>query len=131
MPNRRRFRTAVAAGLLFTACSGAQPRGEAQEVDLSTLADRYFDEVFFKYGPTQGTRAGLHQYDSRIEDFSRTVIDARVAALKDFERRFETLSVAAGSADAADRELLLSDVRSNLLELTTVRGWQKDPDLYS
>jgi len=131
MPNRRRFETAVAAGLLLTACSGAQPRREKQEADLSTLADRYFDEVFFKYGPTQGTRAGLHQHDSRIEDFSRTAVDARIAALKDFERRFDAVSVVPGSADAADRELLLSDVRSALLELTTIRGWEKDPDLYS
>src|SRR3954469_18895801 len=128
MPNRTRFQTAVAAGLLFTACSGAQPRRDAQEGDLSTLADRYFEEVFFKYAPSQGTRAGLHQYDTRIEDFSRTAIDARVAALKDFERRFEALSVAPGSVDAVDRDLLLSDVRSNLLELTTIRGWEKDPD---
>src|SRR5437879_3189152 len=131
MSNRRSIETAVAAGLLRASCSGAPPRRDAAEADLAALADRYFDEVSFKYGPTQGTRAGLHQYDSRIEDFSRTAIDAQVAALKDFERRFEASSVAAGSADAVDRELLLSDVRSSLLELTTVRGWQKDPDLYS
>jgi uncharacterized protein (DUF885 family) len=131
MPNRTRFQTAVAAGLLVTACSGAQPRRDAQEVDLSTLADRYFDEVFFKYAPSQGTRAGLHQYDTQIEDFSRTAIEARVAALKDFERRVEALNVAPGSADAGDRELLLSDIRSSLLGLTTIRSWEKDPDLYS
>ncbi|MFL5312518.1 MAG: DUF885 domain-containing protein [Myxococcales bacterium] len=131
MWHRRRFDSAVAAGLLLTACSGAPPRRDAPQPDLSALADRYFDEVFFEYGPTRGTRAGLHQYDSRIEDFSRTTIDAQVAALKDFERRFEAFSAASGSADAADRDLLLSDIRSNLLDLTTIRGWEKDPDLYS
>jgi uncharacterized protein (DUF885 family) len=131
MANRRRLQTAVAAGLLFTACSGAQPRRGAEEGDLSTLADRYFDEVYFKYGPTEATHAGLHQYDTRIEDFSRTAVDAQVAALKDFERRFEAVSVAPGSVEAADRELLLSNVRSTLLGLTTIRGWEKDPDLYS
>jgi len=131
MANGRSLQTAIAAGLLLNACSGAPPRRNAADGDLSALADRYFEEVFFKYGPTRGTRAGLHQYDTLLEDYSRTTIDAQVAALKDFERRFDALSVAPGSPEAADRELLLSDVRSSLLELTTIRGWEKDPDLYS
>src|SRR6267143_1682262 len=131
MANGRSLQTAIAAGLLLNACSGAPPRRNAADGDLSALADRYFEEVFFKYGPTRGTRAGLHQYDTLLEDYSRTTIDAQVAALKDFERRFDALSVAPGSPEAADRELLLSDVRSALLELTTIRGWEKDPDLYS
>ena len=131
MANAFTIETAVAAGLLLTACSGAQPRRGAGEGEVAALADRYFDEVFFKYSPTRATRAGLHEYDTRLEDFSPAAIDAQVAALKDFETRFERLQMP-GSPDAeADRELLLSDIRSNLLELTTIRRWEKDPDLYS
>src|SRR5229473_1343069 len=132
MANAFTIETAVAAGLLLTACSGAQPRRGAGEGGVAALADRYFDEVFFKYSPTRATRAGLHEYDTRLEDFSPAAIDAQVAALKDFETRFADLQVPPGSPDAeADRELLLSDIRSNLLELTTIRRWEKDPDLYS
>jgi uncharacterized protein (DUF885 family) len=132
MANAFTIETAVAAGLLLTACSGAQPRRGAGEGEVAALADRYFDEVFFKYSPTRATRAGLHEYDTRLEDFSPAAIDAQVAALKDFEIRFADLQVPPGSPDAeADRELLLSDIRSNLLELTTIRRWEKDPDLYS
>ncbi len=132
MANAFTIETAVAAGLLLTACSGAQPRRGAGEGEVAALADRYFDEVFFKYSPTRATRAGLHEYDTRLEDFSPAAIDAQVAALKDFETRFADLQVPPGSPDAeADRELLLSDIRSNLLELTTIRRWEKDPDLYS
>jgi uncharacterized protein (DUF885 family) len=131
MMNNCWFETAVAAGILLTACSGARPLRGAGEGEVATLSDRYFDEVFFKYSPTKATRAGLHEYDSRLEDYSRAAIEAQVAALKDFETRFEGLQMP-GSPDAeADRELLLSDVRSNLLELTTIRGWEKDPDVYS
>ncbi len=132
MANTFTIETAVAAGLLLTACSGAQPRRGAEEGELAALADRYFDEVFFKYSPTKATRAGLHQYDTRLEDYSRAAIDAQIAALRDFETRFADLKVPPGSPDAeADRDLLLSDVRSNLLELTAIRGWEKDPDVYS
>ena len=132
MPNAFTFETALAAGLILAACSGAPPKRATGEDDLAALADRYFDEVFFKYSPSQATRAGLHQYDAQLEDYSRAAIDAKVAALEDFEKRFEDLQVPAGSPDAAaDRELLLSDVRSNLLELRTIRAWEKDPDVYS
>jgi uncharacterized protein (DUF885 family) len=122
---------AVAAALLLSACSAGQPRREGSESDLGALADRYFDEVVFKYSPTRATRAGLHQHDARLEDPSRDAIEAQVAALQDFERRLDAVKVAPGSTEAADRELLLSDVRGNLLELTTVRGWEKNPDVYS
>jgi Bacterial protein of unknown function (DUF885) len=33
--------------------------------------------------------------------------------------------------DAADREMLLSAIRSTLLSLEMIRGWEKDPDTYS
>src|SRR2546426_10076769 len=132
MANGSMARMAVAASLVLTACSSAQPRRGAREGELAALAARYFQEVFFKYSPTRGTRAGLHAYDTRLEDFSRAAIEARVAALKDFENRIESVPVPRASADvAADRELLLSDIRSSLLELTTIRRWEKDPDVYS
>ncbi len=132
MANGSMARIAVAASLVLTACSSAQPRPGAREGELAALADRYFQEVFFKYSPTRGTRAGLHAYDTRLEDFSRAAIEARVAALKDFENRIESVPVPRASADvAADRQLLLSDIRSSLLELTTIRRWEKDPNLYS
>jgi hypothetical protein len=84
MTNGRGCSIAVAASLLATACSTAQPGRGAQESELAALADRYFEEVFFKYSPTRATRAGLHAYDTQLEDFSRAAIDAQVAALKDF-----------------------------------------------
>jgi uncharacterized protein (DUF885 family) len=128
MANGSRIDTALAAGLVLTACSSAPPRS-APDGDLSALADRYFEDVYFKYSPTRATRAGLHQYDGRLEDYSRGAIEAQIAALKDFERRFQAVHVAPDSA--ADRELLLSDVRSGLLELETIRSWERDPDVYS
>jgi len=131
MANGSRVETALAAGLVLTACSSASPR-RAAEGDLAALADRYFEDVYFKYSPTRATRAGLHDHDGRLEDFSRGAIEAQIAALKDFQGRFERAQVLADAPDAAaDRELLLSDVRSSLLELETIRSWERDPDLYS
>src|SRR2546430_13843392 len=132
MLNGRKFRIALAASLLLAACTAAQPRSGAEQGELAALANRYFEEVYFKYSPTRATRAGLHAYDARLEDFSRWAIDAQVAALKDFEDRVQGVQPSGGPPDAAaDRDLLLSDIRSSLLELTTIRRWEKDPNVYS
>src|SRR5438093_13605411 len=132
MANDSGFGTAsVAAAVLLAACSGTQTRREGAEDDLSALADRYFDEVIFKYSPTRATRAGLHQYDARLEDPSRAAVDAQVAALQDFERRLDAVKGAPGSTEAVDRELLLSAVRGPLREATTGRGAGTDPRGYS
>ena len=89
------------------------------------LYDRFFDDYYFRYAPTAGTSAGFHQYDSKLEDYSKETVHERVAALHRFEAQFEKLPA------AADRDLVLGFIRSNLLELENIRQWQTNPDLYS
>jgi uncharacterized protein (DUF885 family) len=48
-----------------------------------------------------------------------------VAALKQFEGAFARLP-----ADA-DRDLVLANIRASLLELETIRSWERNPDVYS
>jgi uncharacterized protein (DUF885 family) len=96
------------------------------------LADEYFEQVYFKFDPSGGTSAGLHQYDAQLEDYSRAGIDANVAALHAFEKRVEALEPQGlDETRAADRELMLSNIRGTLLTLETIRPWEKNPDFYS
>src|ERR1700693_3737242 len=96
------------------------------------LADEYFDEVYFKFGPSNGTSAGLHQYDALLEDYSRPGIDADVAALHAFEKRVAAVDPQGlDEARAADRELVLASIQGALLTQETVRPWEKNPDIYS
>ena len=72
------------------------------------LADRYFDEFYFKYYPTAGTAAGLHQHDTRLEDYSRKAIDSQISALKQLKTQFENVKLLNGSQDeSSDRDLVL------------------------
>ncbi len=98
----------------------------------SRLADEYFAEIFFRFSPTSGTQAGLHQYDGRFEDYSHAGIEREIAALREFEKRVAAFSPAGlDESDAADRELLLNHIHSSLLTLETIRPWEKNPDFYS
>jgi uncharacterized protein (DUF885 family) len=96
------------------------------------LADEYFEQVYFKFSPTGGTAAGLHQYDALLEDYSRTGIEENVAALHAFEKRVEAVDAAGlDETHAADRELVLTNIQGALLTEEVIRPWEKNPDVYS
>ncbi|MCU1262326.1 MAG: hypothetical protein JWO80_5211, partial [Bryobacterales bacterium] len=92
--------------------------------------DRYFDEVYFKFSPTAGTQAGFHQYDAQLEDYSKAGVAARVRALRRAEADFSGFAPKS-QEEQADRDFILGNIRSTLLDLETVRGWEKNPDTYS
>jgi uncharacterized protein (DUF885 family) len=96
-------------------------------------SDEYLDEVYFLYQPAQGTLAGYHQYDAKLEDFSQPTIHAEIAALRTFEDKFQKMrgKAAFDRTTRGDCDLVLGVIRSRLLTLETLRFWEKSPDLYS
>jgi uncharacterized protein (DUF885 family) len=98
------------------------------------LSEEYFDQVYFRYAPTNGTAAGFHQYDGHLEDYSRRAIDAQVAALRSFEARIEAIRPdhsPESFVPRSDREIVLSTIRSQLLTLQVIRPWARNADTYS
>jgi Bacterial protein of unknown function (DUF885) len=90
-----------------------------------SLYDRFFDEYLFPNNPTTATSSGVHKYDGQLEDYSKAGVAHRTAELKKWEVQFAALP--AGD----DRDLVLSNIRASLLELESVRQWEKNPDNYS
>jgi uncharacterized protein (DUF885 family) len=91
----------------------------------TAMVDRFFDEYYFRFNPTQGTSAGFHQYDTKLEDYSRAAVRERGDILRRFESEFEKQPA------SDDRDLILGKIRSDLLELDNIRQWEKNPDTYS
>src|ERR1700678_2225296 len=129
----------VIVALVAMALSGATRARVAPQVAASEkqaawdkLADEYFDQVYFKFAPSNGTSDGLHQYDAMLEDYSHAGIDANIAELRAFDKRVEELDAKGlDETRAADRELVLANIRGTLLTLEVVRPWEKNPDSYS
>jgi len=98
---------------------------------FETLVNTYFD-FYFSFHPSEGTAAGLHRYDRRLEDYSAQTRQEQIQGLKDFLAKFEAIAASNLPADkAADREWVISSIHSDLLELESVQMWRKDPDYYS
>ena len=108
--------------------------GIAQNRDqlFATLTDRYFNEVVFQYDPVQATQAGFHQFDAQLPSGSRQEVQSQIQALRRFEDEVSKFNPAGLSPFVeADRELVLSQIRGQLLELESIRQWEKNPDVYS
>jgi uncharacterized protein (DUF885 family) len=96
------------------------------------LADQYFTEVYFHFSPSLGTWAGLHQYDTQLENYSAASIQREIAALHVYEKKVEAIDPSSLDASVAgDRAMLLNSIRSALLTREVIRPWEKNPDNYS
>jgi uncharacterized protein (DUF885 family) len=122
----------LALGACMSTAFPAHAADETAQQQFQRVSDEYFDTVYFPNQPTVGTLTGYHQYDTQLEDYSRRNIDRWVAALQRFQKSVE--AIPAGSLNQAtrgDREMVLSNIRSTLLTLETIRPWEKNPDTYS
>ena len=93
--------------------------------------DDYFDQIYFHYAPTQGTLAGLHEYDTRLESYRRADIEANIAALHAFAQRMDGIPRPTDNLHGGDYDMIVANIQSQLLSLGTIRMWEKNPDTYS
>ncbi len=125
------LKLAVLGVSMFTATS-ALAANDAIQAQFQKVSDEYFDKLYFPNQPTFGTLSGYHQYDTQLEDYSRKKTDAWIADLVFFERRVESIPAAGlDETTRGDREMVLSNIRTTLLTLETIRPWEKNPDMYS
>ncbi len=119
---------AMGASIVSTAYAFA-PTGQQA---FAAASNAYFDQVYFPFQPTSGTLAGYHQYDTKLETFDKSKIEAEIAMLRGMEKGIETIPAASlDQTTRGDRELVLDNIRSTLLELEIIRPWEKNPDAYS
>ncbi len=98
---------------------------------FAKFVDDYFDAQFAAR-PTQGSAAGLHQYDSRMPDLSRAAIEARVAQLEgELARLLAFDRPKLPFDDQIDAAALEGEIRSELLDLETLRRWEVNPMMYA
>lgn len=105
---------------------------QSQNGQFKKLADTYIDTLYLPANPSKATVLGVHDYDAILEDVSFTGINQRISALQQFAKRVEAINPAQlDEQTQGDRELVLSNIRSQLLTLQKIRPWEKNPDFYS
>ncbi|MGA3164935.1 MAG: DUF885 domain-containing protein [Terriglobia bacterium] len=109
----------------------ANNSASAPSEEFNRLVDDYFD-AHFQFHPTEATAAGLHQYDTKLEDYSRAARQAESAKLRTLAARLERINPAQLSgASTGDFAFLASTLQGRRLELETLQMWRKDPNFYT
>jgi uncharacterized protein (DUF885 family) len=121
----------LACGLAHSVQTG-QPAARTADPRSSFAAfvDDYFD-AYFAWNPSQGTAAGFHSYDAKLEDRSAPAVAQRIATVKRLQKRLEKLRQGNLTAEEAiDAEVLDGQLRAELLDLETLANWRKNPMPY-
>ena len=115
------------AAFVVAVLAGAMP-AEAQSFQ-NVVETFYGDE--FRTHPIAATDIGVHDYDAEVDDMSRDGQAKNIARLHralDAFIAIDPANLSAGERD--DREMLINSMKGKLLDIETVRYWQKDPDVY-
>jgi len=119
---------ALLAGLSGLFQAGTARAGAAADFDL--LAERYL-AGYYAFHPERATRDGIHEHDSRLGGFSRDDISAEIARLKAATAALESMKSAdLDSARKIDLQILKSHATAAILDLETIRRWERDPGYY-
>jgi uncharacterized protein (DUF885 family) len=117
----------LAAGMLAI----AQTPRRSGDPAFAKFVDDYF-AARFEASPLQGTSAGFHEYDTKMPDLSRAGIEKRVAGLHALLTRLAAFDRSKLSFDdAIDAEAIEGEIRSALLDLETLRNWERNPMGYA
>ena len=109
---------------------GPRAAGADTPSPFAAFVDDYFD-AYFARRPSEGTAAGLHQYDDKLEDGSAGAVRQRAQAVKALQARLDRLRAGKLTDDEAiDAEVLDGLLRAELLDLEVVRTWRKNPMTY-
>lgn len=95
------------------------------QTPFDTLVDRYFDD-YFRLNPTAATVAGFHHpYDAQLEDYSARGAEERISMSTKYLAEFEKMPA------SDDRDLMVSRIKGDLLDIQQIRMHEINPDFYS
>ncbi|MCY1041902.1 DUF885 domain-containing protein [Corallococcus sp. bb12-1] len=111
--------------------STTAPDATPAQVALRAFVDAHLEE-HFRRSPMSATSAGLHAHDGELRGFRP---EERASSLAYLKERLVALPTAVDRAalppeDRADYDILENHFRARILELETVRSWERNPNTY-
>jgi uncharacterized protein (DUF885 family) len=118
------------AALSLLAFLPAAPAPAATPREFDAFVDQFI-EGWYAFRPVDATRDGIHRHDALFAGYDRPGIDAEVARLTAAAKTLEAMKPAGlDSARVVDRDILLSRIQGEILSLSRIRRWEKDPNFY-
>jgi len=115
--------TAASSTAKSTSASGSNPV-------FARFVDTYFDSLY-SFSPSQGTAAGFHQYDNKVEDLSAANFARRIATLHWLQGQLDSIrSPQLALDDSIDAAMIDGAIKSELQDEEQLATWKKNPMFY-
>lgn len=127
---RARFGVLIALALLSLPAVPAPGQSDYRS-KLADL-DRRYTAWSLERNPTYATDSGVHDYDTRLADFSAAAQRDDLARLRGFRDELAALQPASGASphDRVDYLLVRADLEGDWWNRTVLRGLQRNPTVY-
>jgi uncharacterized protein (DUF885 family) len=110
---------------------GAASRPPEPNTAFQVIADDYISG-YLAWRPQAGTGLGLHQYDGKVTDYSKTSLDAELARLKSFDEKLGGVDQARLTPqNACDYRILRNAVRHEIFNFEQLHAYTQNPMAYS
>jgi hypothetical protein len=131
------FPTTIALACALFSLSPGTARVSAADPRFDKIVDDYF-EARFDFRPSEGTAAGLHEYDHRLENLSQDRVNKRIEELVKFRTSLVALKRSQGrqtptlaAGDLIDLAFLEGQIEAEMIDLNVVKEWARNPMLYT
>ncbi|HKN57710.1 MAG TPA: DUF885 domain-containing protein [Gemmatimonadaceae bacterium] len=129
--------------VFFLACVNAEPGETAASSTASSTSvssgtspalahfvDTYFDSLY-SFSPSQGTAAGFHQYDNKVEDLSAANVNRRIGTLHAQQNQLDSIRLTKLALDdSIDAAMIDGAIKSELQDEEEIANWKKNPMNY-
>jgi uncharacterized protein (DUF885 family) len=123
------FRLAIILLALFLA--RAVFAAQTQDAEYEAVAEEYV-KTYLAAHPLQGTALGFHEYDGKINDYSRLALDAELSRLRRFDDRLAKFDPAKLSPrQSIDLRILQVAVKRELFEMQDMSVFERNPMVYA
>jgi uncharacterized protein (DUF885 family) len=112
-------------------CNQVKKNTTSGDTGFQKLSEEYL-KGYLAWRPQMGVTLGLHEYDGKITDFSKTSMNAEIARLKDYDEKFSKIdSAALTTKEYYDWKILRSNVKNELFSFEDLKIYTKNPMTYA
>jgi uncharacterized protein (DUF885 family) len=117
--------------LLALSLASAVFAAQTQDAEYEGVAEEYV-KTYLAAHPLQGTALGFHEYDGKINDYSRLALDAELSRLRRFDDRLAKFDPAKLSPrQSIDLRILQAAVKRELFEMQDMSLFERNPMVYA
>ena len=115
----------------FIGCNQNKKETASGDENFQKISEEYL-KGYLDWRPESGVSLGLHEYDGKLSDYSKTSLDNEVARLKEYDTKLSEIDSASLSTKIYyDWRILRSSIKKELFTIEDLKIYTKNPMTYA